>query len=109
MALVGPSRVYGGGALFYSASAGHLGSAKREKYRTPRIFETDKRTAAMIKLLLWYLLERLVSVPAQCLMCIHSKLMLKVTRALRKSKQADRERCRGNNSNKHATPPKGRG
>ncbi len=84
--------------FFYSAMAGHLGSAKRERYRTPRIFETDKRTAAMIKLLLWYLLERLVNIPAQCLMCIHSKLMLKVTRALRKSKQADRERSRGNNS-----------
>ncbi len=53
----------------------------------------------MIKLLLWYLLERLVNIPAQCLMGIHSKLILKVTRALRKSKQAARERSRGNNSN----------
>ena len=74
-----------GGALF------HL--------RQPRINVTVKRTAAMIKLLFWYLLERLVNIPAQCLIGIHSKLILKVTRALRKSKQADRERSRGNNSN----------
>lgn len=47
----------------------------------------------------WFLLERLVNIPTQCLIGIHSKLVLKVlraTRALRKSKQADIKRSRSN-------------
>ena len=40
----------------------------------------------MIELLFWYLLERLVNIPAQCLMGIHSKLIIKVQRALKKDR-----------------------
>ena len=43
----------------------------------------------MFRLLFWYLLERLINIPTGCLIGIHSKLILKVTRALRNSKQAD--------------------
>ncbi|MGA2070888.1 MAG: hypothetical protein ABSG97_06020 [Sedimentisphaerales bacterium] len=43
----------------------------------------------MCRLIAWYLLERIVSVPTRLFMWLHISLLLKVTRTLREVRKAE--------------------